>query len=396
MYKYFAKNRNGDVVKGQIDAPSKEHATSMINSMGLFLISLEEEKKSILRLPGRITKKQISIILRQMSTMINASIPIPVVLGVLRDDEKNPAIKEMFNSIHKDVTDGTPLSAAMAAYPKCFSPFILNMVEMGETNGRLDIAFDRIATAIEKEVKSSGKAKSAMIYPIIMICLALFMTIFLSVKVVPTFAELFLEFGSELPGITKIMLAISDFMQGYWYVIIIAVVGLIALIKFLWSRRNSRKYMERMLRKIPVFRNISDAKIMGKYARVVSSMLDSGVSVVKTLTIAKGSLQNIDFEDSFDNVIADVKTGVPIYQALENTKLFTPLTVSMTKIGEESGKIGELLNNTAEYYEDEAERKTAAAMTLLEPVMTIVIGLVVVFIVASIIVPMFDMYSLIA
>ena len=154
--------------------------------------------------------------------------------------------------------------------------------------------------------------------------------------------------------------------------------------------------MERMLRKIPVYKGISDAKIMGKYSRVVSSMLDSGVSVVKTLSIAKGSLQNVDFEDCFDNVIADVKTGVPIYQALDNTKKFTPLTVSMTKIGEESGKIGELLSNTAEFYEEEAERKTAAAMTLLEPLMTIVIGLIVVFIVASIIVPMFDMYSLIA
>ncbi len=396
MYKYFAKDKNGEVVKGQIEAPSKEYATSMVNSMGLFIISLEEEKKAIFQLPKRVNKKQISIILRQMSTMINASIPIPVVLTVLRDDEKNPAIKEMFTSLQKDVTDGIPLSSAMAAYPKYFSPFILNMVEMGETNGRLDISFDRIATVTEKEVKSAGKAKSAMIYPIIMLCLALFMTIFLSVKVVPTFAELFLEFGSELPGITKIMLSISDFMQGYWYVLIIGVVGLIALIKFLWSRRNSRKYMERMLRKIPVYRGISDAKIMGKYSRVVSSMLDSGVSVVKTLSIAKGSLQNVDFEDSFENVIADVKTGIPIYQALDNTKRFTPLTVSMTKIGEESGKIGELLSNTAEFYEEEAERKTAAAMTLLEPVMTIVIGLIVVFIIASIIVPMFDMYSLIA
>lgn len=396
MYKYFAKDKNGEVVKGQLDAASKEYATSMVNSMGLYLISLEEEKKSLLRLPGRVKKKQISIILRQMSTMINAAIPIPVVLTVLRDDEKNPTVKEMLTSLHKDVTDGTPLSSAMAAYPKYFSSFVINMVEMGETNGRLDMAFDRIATVIEKEVKSAGRAKSAMIYPMIMICLAVFMIIFLSVKVVPTFAELFLEFGSELPGITKMMLSLSDFMQGYWYLIIIVLVGLVALIRFMWSKRNCRKYMERGLRKIPVYKDISNAKIMGKYARVVSSMLDSGVSVVKTLTITKGSLLNVDFEDSFDNVIADVKTGVPIYQSLENTKLFTPLAVSMTKIGEESGKIGELLSNTAEFYEEEAERKTAAAMTLLEPLLTIVIGLIVVFIIASIIVPMFDMYSLIA
>lgn len=162
MYKYFAKDKNGEVVKGQLDAPSKEYATSMVNSMGLYLISLEEEKKSLLRLPGKVKEKQISIILRQMSTMINAAIPIPVVLTVLRDDERNPTVKEILTSIHKDVTDGTPLSSAMAAYPKYFSPFVINMVEMGETNGRLDMAFDRIATVIEKEVKSAGRAKSAI------------------------------------------------------------------------------------------------------------------------------------------------------------------------------------------------------------------------------------------
>ena len=153
--------------------------------------------------------------------------------------------------------------------------------------------------------------------------------------------------------------------------------------------------MERFIRKVPVLRGISNAKIMGKYARVISSMLDSGVPIIKTLTITKGSLQNVDFEDAFTNVIADVKTGMPIYQAVENTGLFTSLAVSMTKIGEESGKIGELLSNTAEFYEEETERKIAAAMTFLEPLITVLLGVIIAFIVASIILPMFDMYSII-
>lgn len=327
--------------------------------------------------------------------MINASIPIPVVLSVLRDDEKNDAIKGMLSNIHRDVTDGTPLSSAMAAYPKYFSPFILNMVEMGEVNGKLDVAFDRIASVTEKEIKVAGKAKSALIYPIILLVLAVGMTIFLSVKVVPTFAQLFIDFGGELPGITKIMLAVSDFIQNYWYVLIIVTVLLVASVKTLWSKRESRRYMERAIRKIPVLKAITVSKIMGKYARVVSSMLDSGVSVIKTLTVTKGSLQQVDYEDAFSNVISEVKTGIPIYQALNNTNLFTPLTVSMTKIGEESGKIGELLNNTAEFYEEETERKIAAAMSLLEPLMTIILGILIAFIVASIILPMFDMYSII-
>jgi len=284
----------------------------------------------------------------------------------------------------------------MAAYPKCFSPFILNMVEMGEVNGRLDVAFERVATVTEKEIKVSGKAKSALIYPIILLVLAVAMTIFLSVKVVPTFAQLFIDFGGELPGITKLMMAISDFLQGYWWALILGIIALVVVIKVLWSKRECRKYMERALRKVPVYKAICVSKIMGKYARVVSSMLDSGVSVIKTLTVTKGSLQQIDYEDAFANVISEVKTGTPIYQAIDNTHLFTPLTVSMTKIGEESGKISELLNNTAEFYEEETERKIASAMTLLEPLMTIVLGVIIAFIVASIILPMFDMYSIIA
>lgn len=396
MYKYIAKSKDGQVVKGEIDAQSRERAMSMISAMGLYLVSIQEKGKTSFSLPGRISKKQISIILRQMSTMISASIPIPVVLSVLRDDEKNTAIKEMLTKIHKDVTDGMPLSQAMAAYPKCFSPFILNMVEMGEVNGRLDVAFERIATVTEKEIKVTGKAKSALIYPIILLVLAIGMTIFLSVKVVPTFAQLFIDFGGELPGITKLMMAISEFLQGYWWALILGIIALVVVIRVLWSRRECRKYMERALRKVPVYKAICVSKIMGKYARVVSSMLDSGVSVIKTLTVTKGSLQQVDYEEAFANVISEVKTGTPIYQAIDNTHLFTPLAVSMTKIGEESGKISELLNNTAEFYEEETERKIASAMTLLEPLMTIVLGVIIAFIVASIILPMFDMYSIIA
>lgn len=394
-YKYIAKSKDGQVSKGLLEASSKDKAMSMVSSMGMYVLSVEEEKGTGFKLPGRVNKKQIAILLRQMSTMINASIPIPVVLSVLRDDEKNDAIKGMLSNIHRDVTDGTPLSSAMAAYPKYFSPFILNMVEMGEVNGKLDVAFDRIASVTEKEIKVAGKAKSALIYPIILLVLAVGMTIFLSVKVVPTFAQLFIDFGGELPGITKIMLAVSDFIQNYWYVLIIVTVLLVTTVKTLWSKRESRRYMERIIRKIPVLKAITVSKIMGKYARVVSSMLDSGVSVIKTLTVTKGSLQQVDYEDAFSNVISEVKTGIPIYQALNNTSLFTPLTVSMTKIGEESGKIGELLNNTAEFYEEETERKIAAAMSLLEPLMTIILGILIAFIVASIILPMFDMYSII-
>ena len=395
MYKYIAKSKDGQVVKGEVDASSRERAVSMISAMGLYLVSIQEKGKTSFSLPGRISKKQISITLRQMSTMISASIPIPVVLSVLRDDEKNTAIKEMLTKIHKDVTDGMPLSQAMAAYPKCFSPFILNMVEMGEVNGRLDVAFERIATVTEKEIKVSGKAKSALIYPIILLVLAVAMTIFLSVKVVPTFAQLFIDFGGELPGITKLMMAISDFLQGYWWALILGIIALVVVIKVLWSKRECRKYMERALRKVPVYKAICVSKVMGKYARVVSSMLDSGVSVIKTLTVTKGSLQQIDYEDAFANVISEVKTGTPIYQSIDNTHLFTPLAVSMTKIGEESGKISELLTNTAEFYEEETERKIASAMTLLEPLMTIVLGVIIALIVASIILPMFDMYSII-
>ena len=394
MYKYVAKNKAGEVIRGEIDAPSRDQAMKVITASGLYLVMLDRAGKKF-KMPSKVGRKEISILLRQMSTMLNASIPIPVCLNVLKEDEKNTAMREMLAKLHKDVTDGTPLSSAMAAYPKFFNPFIINLVEMGETNGRLDVAFDRIATVTEKEIKVSGKAKSAMIYPIILLTLAIGMTIFLSVSVVPTFAQLFIDFGGELPGITKMMLAISDFLQNYWYVVIVGIVGLVFLTKFLWNKRSSRRYMERFIRKVPVLRGISNAKIMGKYARVISSMLDSGVPIIKTLTITKGSLQNVDFEDAFTNVIADVKTGMPIYQAVENTGLFIFFAVSMTKIGEESGKIGELLSNTAEFYEEETERKIAAAMTFLEPLITVLLGVIIAFIVASIILPMFDMYSII-
>ena len=273
-FNYIAKRNDGQVIKGVFEASGKQQALNSLSSMNLQVLSITEIKQAFLKMPTKVGKKQIAIILRQMSTMINASIPIPVVLTILRDDEKNSAVKEMLTNLNKAVTDGTSLSSAMGEYPKYFSPFVLNMVEMGEVNGQLDTAFERIATVTEKEIKVMGKAKSALIYPIILLVLAVAMTIFLSVKVVPTFAQLFLDFGGELPGITKVMLAISDFLQGYWYVLIAAVIGIVIAVKYLWKKRESRRYMERILRKIPVYKGIVISKIMGKYSRVVSSMRD--------------------------------------------------------------------------------------------------------------------------
>ena len=283
MYKYIAKAKDGQVIKGQLDAPNRDRAAAMVSAMGLYLVSVSEGKKSLFNMPKRVGKKQISIMLRQMSSMINASIPIPVVLSVLRDDEKNPTLKDMLTHMHKDVTDGTPLSKAMAAYPKCFSPFVLNMVEMGEVNGHLDVAFDRIAMVTEKELKVSGKAKSALNYPIILLTLAIGMTIFLSVKVVPTFAQLFIDFGGELPGITKVMLAISDFLQGYWYVLILGISALVVVIRILWSRRSSRKYMERVLRKVPIYKGIEAKRAPVDLMATPAWLDDAGDAIVKAL-----------------------------------------------------------------------------------------------------------------
>ena len=393
-YKYTGRTAAGQVIKDTVEAESLEQATAMVASMGLRIDNIEE-KKGFSMFKQTVKKKDLAISLRQIQTMIKASIPIPVILSVMYEDTKKGYQKEVWGSIYESVLSGHPLSEAMGEFPNVFDEFVLNMVEVGETNGKLDIAFDRIATTYEKNVKLAGKVKGALIYPAVLIAVAIFMVIFLSVSIVPTFAELFVSFGSELPTITKIMMAISDFLIGYWWVCILGAFGLSFLGTFLWKKEGSRRVISKIALKIPVIGKLMIANAMCKFARTMASMLDGGVSVIKSLSITQGSVVNIVYSDCFEFIINNVKEGKPIWESLKATERFTNLAVSMTKIGEDSGKLGDLLTNTAELYEDEVERKTAAAMSLMEPLITIVIGGIVLFVVLSIVVPMFEMYSLV-
>ena len=393
-YKYTGVTSTGQVIKNTIEAESLEQATAMVASMGLRIENIEERKMFSMFQP-KIKKKDLAIALRQIQTMIKASIPIPVILNVMYEDAKKGYQKEVWGSIYDSVLNGHPLSEAMAEFPNVFNEFILNMVEVGETNGRLDIAFDRVATTLEKNVKLAGKVKGAMIYPAVLMVVAIFMVIFLSVSIVPTFAELFTSFGSELPTVTKIMMAISDFLIHFWWLCIIIAIGLAILCTYLWRQEKSKRVITKVALVIPVIGKLMIANAMAKFSRTMASMLDGGVSIIRALSITQGSVGNIVYSDCFEYIINNVKEGKPIWESLQATERFTNLTVSMTKIGEDSGKLGDLLTNTAELYEDEIERKTAAAMSLMEPLITIVIGGIVLFVVLSIVVPMFQMYSLV-
>lgn len=393
-YKYTGVASNGNVIKNTVEAESLEQATAMVVSMGLRVEKIEPKNKQSL-FGKKVKKKDLAVALRQIQTMIKASIPIPVILNVMYEDTKKGYLKEVFGQIYDSVLNGHPLSEAMAEHPNVFDPFVLNMVEVGETNGKLDVAFDRIATTYEKGVKLKGKITGALIYPAVLIVVAIFMIIFLSVKIVPTFAELFVSMGSELPLITQIMMGISDFLIKFWWLCIILVVGFIVLCSYLWKNDGSKRVISKVLLKIPVIGKLIIANVMAKFSRTMASMLDGGVSIIKSLSITQGSVNNIVYSDCFDLIINNVKEGLTIWESLRSTEIFTNLIVSMTKIGEESGKLADLLTNSAELYEDEVERKTAAAMSLMEPLITVVLGGVVLFVVASIVVPMFDMYSLV-
>lgn len=394
VYKYSGRISTGQVVKNTVEADSLEQATAMVASMGIRIDNIEE-KKSLNMFGKKVKQKDLAVSLRQIQTMIKASIPIPVILSVMYEDTKKGYQKEVWGGVYDSVVNGHPLSEAMAEYPNVFDEFVLNMVEVGETNGRLDVAFDRIATTMEKNVRLAGKVKGALVYPAVLIVVAIVMVIFLSVSIVPTFAELFVSFGSELPTITKIMMAISDSLINYWWAYILGVLIIGVICSYLWKNESSKRVILKVMLKIPVIGGLLKANVMAKFSRTMSSMLEGGVSIIKALSITQGSVNNIVYADCFEFIINNVKEGKTIWESIQATERFTNLTVSMTKIGENSGKLGDLLTNTAVLYEEDVERKTAAAMSLMEPLITIVIGGIVLFVVLSIVVPMFEMYSLI-
>ncbi|NLJ78141.1 MAG: type II secretion system F family protein, partial [Tissierellia bacterium] len=330
---------------------------------------------------------------RQFYTMLNAGIGVINCLQILETQTENRTFKDTISSVYEDVQKGMTLSESMNRYDKVFPALLTNMVEVGETSGTLDIIMERMAVHYEKENKIENKVKSAFIYPAVLGAVSIAVVIFLLIVVMPSFIGMFGSSDAVLPMPTMILLAMSNWLKDYWYLFIGIIFGIIIAIKIFGTTPNGRMLYDSIKLRIPIFDRMNINIITSRFTRTMSTLLSSGISLLRAMDVVSKILGNEVVSKRLDTAKEDIRKGIPMSRAIEAMAIFPPMVSSMISIGEESGAIDDILNKTADFYDEEVDTSIQRMTTLLEPMLIVVMAIMIGFIVISIAIPMFDMVS---
>lgn len=406
-YKYIAMNAKNQKKEGAIEAETKNQAISILRDKGLIVQDIFEandsdEPTSIweMDLGGDIHTKKIKLkrlmqLMNQMGMMMKAGINLSLAMQIMIDSEKDVSLKKILKEINEGLYNGLTLSQAMrnfAAFPNIY----VNIIEAGEANGRLDMAFEQCALIAKKEIGLSGKIKSAMMYPIFLLVLVVALIIILCMFVLPRFKDTYSSMGAELPGLTLAVMAFSDFLLAYWWLLIIIVGGLTIAIKLL--KANSEQFqmlLAKLSLKIPLVGPIMRLNSLARFCRLMSTLTDAGIPIHRAMSLAKEVVPNKFVKEKIQAVLNDVQLGITINEAMAKHPVFDPILVSMIRVGEESGMLGDSLFKMAEMFEAQVDEATGRLTEAMTPIMTVVIGVVVGTVVVAMILPMFGVYSVI-
>ena len=398
VYTYKIKNSKGEVFTGETKVDSREVLLDLFNKHGYKPIEIIEKtfvtdvsQLSIFR--KKVKTADLAQFCRQFSIMLEAGISIASALDVLRAQTVNPTLKECLNDIYNNIQKGISLSSVMRSFPDIFPPILLSMVEAGEVSGQLDKVFTRMAEHFEKEHKQKQKLKGAMTYPVIVLVVAVLVVAILVMKVIPTFGEALAGMNVELPPLTRVMLNVSNFFTSYWYIILFGLVLLIFGIKMMSKTDRGKKILDNISLKFPVVSEVIKTLMTARLSRALSTLLSSGVLMLESLQITKRVMNNSILIERMDKAIESVKQGRALTQSISEIQYFPPLLLSMLKTGEEAGNLDETLEKAASFYEDRTEEKIQKLMTFIEPLIMIVLGGVVAFILFSVLYPMLSVYQ---
>lgn len=394
---YTAVNKDGKKVKGTIPAANQSRAMAALREQGLTPTKVEQEtmfnKELSLSIGGGVKPRDLSIFCRQFQSILAAGVTIVEALGMLVDQTENKAFAKAIRETQAAVQKGGTLAEAMKQHPKVYPALLVNMVEAGEASGSLELAMERMSVQFEKSAKLKALVKKAMMYPIVIIIVALAVLIVMSVVVIPQFAEMFASMGSELPAITKAVMAFSNFLMTKWYLLILIVaVAAFAFVSF--GKTETGQVVYGMITmKAPIFGKLTVKSASASFARTLSTLMGAGISLSEALDITSRSMKNIHFKRALQEAKKEVEQGTNLSEPLRKCGLFPMMIPQMVKIGEETGNIDGMLLKTADYYEDEVEIATGSLTTLMEPLIIVVLGVIVAILVLAMYMPMISMYQ---
>ncbi|MSS42852.1 type II secretion system F family protein [Anaerosalibacter bizertensis] len=399
IYNYKAVSNKGEIIEGSCEGENLDEVLEKIRTNKYLPISVEKSKNNRLRtniaFKTKVSKKDMAIFCRQFYTMVDSGISIINCLEVLKKQTENKILKEAIGQVYNEVQRGMTLSEAMKKDKDIFPDFFINMVEIGEVSGTLDIILHRMSIYYEKEDKIESKVKSAIIYPIILIIVSVFVIIFLLTMVLPTFISIFESNNVLLPVPTRILLNISNSLKNHWYLYLILFLILILTINSYKQTQDGRIFFDRLKIKLPGIKKINSKIITSKFTRTLSTLLFSGIPLIQALKVVNKIIENEVVVKELEEAIESIEKGLPLWRSIEGISVFSPIVKSMINVGEESGSLDKLLDKTADFYEDEVDMLFQRMNTIIEPVLIIIMAFIIGFIVIAMAIPMFDMVNII-
>lgn len=396
LYKYKAISQKGQVLEGYKEGQSVAEIVSFLKNNNYYPVTIEEDVDTAARrnfFSKKVTKKDISVFCRQFYTMLNAGISIINCLDILERQVENKALKKAILDLHEDVQKGMTLSEGMKKQNNVFPTLLINMVEAGEVSGNLDVLMERMANHYEKEYKIENKVRNALIYPAVLSTVSIVVVVFLIVVVMPTFISMYETSGSILPTATRVLLALSNFINEYWYLIILGLILLILGTMYFSKTKQGRLFFDILKISLPGIKKINKMIITSRFTRTLSTLLSSGIPLLEALEVVNRVVGNLAISDELETVKEATRKGIPMSRAIRDIRVFPPMVDSMIKIGEESGALDDILYKTADYYDEEIESSMQRMTTLLEPFLIVFMALIIGFIVLSMVLPMFDIIS---
>ncbi len=384
--------------EGMISGVSEAAVMSELKTRGLQVMRLDEKKSGmkmeIKLLPKRVKAAELTIMTRQMATMVSSGMTLLRAFYVLEDQVENPKLKDTLSAIREDIEAGLNLSDALEKHPKVFGPLYVAMVRAGEAGGVLEESLDRTADQLEKDDSLRRQVKGAMMYPAVVLTFALLTLVGLIAFIVPVFVSVFEDFGGELPLITKFTVNLSSAVTGFWYVFIFGGIGLVVGFKK-WKKSSwGRPQWDRLRLRIPVNIGKTVQKIaLARWSRTFSALYSAGVPIMQAIEVTGTTAGNYVVERAMDDVIASVKSGGSLAAPLKESPIFPGMVTQMIAVGEETGNLDTMLTKVADFYEDEVAAAIKAMTSILEPVMIVLVGAIVGFIVVAMYMPMFKVYD---
>lgn len=393
IFDWEGRDRQGKSTHGRIYAPSHHVVEATLRRQGIFITKM---KKRSLRGGKPIKPKDVALFTRQMATMTKAGISMLQAFDIIGRGSTNPKVSRLLYMIRQDVETGTSLSAAFQKYPLYFNDLYCNMIRAGETAGILESQLDQLATYMEKIEAIKAKIKTALTYPAVVITVAIAVLALIMIMVIPTFKQIFENFGSELPKPTLMVIAASDFVVANWVPLFVGLGGGLYLFFWIW-RRNKRveAIMDRVLLKVPVFGLLIEKSCVARWSRTLAIMFRAGVPLTEALSSVGGSAGNDVFKVATERISNDVATGTSLTSAMNDTKVFPVMAVQLCAIGEESGAIDDMLTKAADFYEQEVNEMVARLSAMMEPFIIVVLGGIIGVIVVAMYLPLFKLGSVV-